>query len=65
MPDFGSPSCCGNGRCRPVRFIKVSVQTYRSVEHTDGKVSKVETGSEIADFGSKIGFSKEDLGNYE
>ncbi|ENX0671452.1 porin [Neisseria gonorrhoeae] len=44
--------------------IKAGVQTYRSVEHTDGKVSKVETGSEIADFGSKIGFKgQEDLGN--
>ncbi|HFA6997179.1 TPA: porin [Neisseria gonorrhoeae] len=44
--------------------IKAGVQTYRSVEHTKGKVSKVETGSEIADFGSKIGFKgQEDLGN--
>ncbi len=44
--------------------IKAGVQTYRSVEHTNGKVSKVETGSEIADFGSKIGFKgQEDLGN--
>lgn len=44
--------------------IKVGVQTYRSVEHTKGKVSKVETGSEIADFSSKIGFKgQEDLGN--
>ncbi|SUB32151.1 major outer membrane protein porin P.IB [Neisseria gonorrhoeae] len=33
--------------------IKAGVQTYRSVEHTKGKVSKVETGSEISDFGSK------------
>lgn len=44
--------------------IKAGVQTYRSVEHQEGKVVGVETGSEISDFGSKIGFKgQEDLGN--
>ncbi|HFA2619531.1 TPA: porin [Neisseria gonorrhoeae] len=44
--------------------IKAGVQTYRSVEHREGKVVGVETGSEISDFGSKIGFKgQEDLGN--
>ncbi|EMS2347312.1 porin [Neisseria gonorrhoeae] len=44
--------------------IKAGVQTYRSVEHRKGKVVGVETGSEISDFGSKIGFKgQEDLGN--
>ncbi|EMT7389159.1 porin [Neisseria gonorrhoeae] len=44
--------------------IKASVQTYRSVEHRGGKVVGVGTGSEISDFGSKIGFKgQEDLGN--
>lgn len=44
--------------------IKAGVQTYRSVEHREGKVIGVETGSEISDFGSKIGFKgQEDLGN--
>ncbi|EOF9166204.1 trimeric porin PorB.IB [Neisseria gonorrhoeae] len=44
--------------------IKAGVQTYRSVEHRDGKVVGVGTGSEISDFGSKIGFKgQEDLGN--
>ncbi|EMU1331611.1 porin [Neisseria gonorrhoeae] len=44
--------------------IKAGVQTYRSVEHRGGKVVGVETGSEISDFGSKIGFKgQEDLGN--
>ncbi|QOG50945.1 porin [Neisseria gonorrhoeae] len=44
--------------------IKAGVQTYRSVEHPEGKVVGVETGSEISDFGSKIGFKgQEDLGN--
>ncbi|HFA8341656.1 TPA: porin [Neisseria gonorrhoeae] len=44
--------------------IKAGVQTYRSVEHREGKVAGVETGSEISDFGSKIGFKgQEDLGN--
>ncbi|HFA9687075.1 TPA: porin [Neisseria gonorrhoeae] len=44
--------------------IKAGVQTYRSVEHREGKVVGVGTGSEISDFGSKIGFKgQEDLGN--
>ncbi|ENV9458090.1 porin [Neisseria gonorrhoeae] len=44
--------------------IKAGVQTYRSVEHREGKVIGVGTGSEISDFGSKIGFKgQEDLGN--
>lgn len=44
--------------------IKAGVQTYRSVGHREGKVVGVETGSEISDFGSKIGFKgQEDLGN--
>ncbi|EMT3443306.1 porin [Neisseria gonorrhoeae] len=44
--------------------IKAGVQTYRSVEHQEGKVVSVGTGSEISDFGSKIGFKgQEDLGN--
>ncbi|EPI7943422.1 trimeric porin PorB.IB [Neisseria gonorrhoeae] len=44
--------------------IKAGVQTYRSVEHQKGKVVGVGTGSEISDFGSKIGFKgQEDLGN--
>ncbi|ENW3589853.1 porin [Neisseria gonorrhoeae] len=44
--------------------IKAGVQTYRSVEHRKGKVVSVGTGSEISDFGSKIGFKgQEDLGN--
>ncbi|EMT2030953.1 porin [Neisseria gonorrhoeae] len=44
--------------------IKAGVQTYRSVEHQEGKVVGVGTGSEISDFGSKIGFKgQEDLGN--
>ncbi|EMT3911642.1 porin [Neisseria gonorrhoeae] len=44
--------------------IKAGVQTYRSVEHREGKVVDVGTGSEISDFGSKIGFKgQEDLGN--
>ncbi|EMU3497696.1 trimeric porin PorB.IB [Neisseria gonorrhoeae] len=44
--------------------IKAGVQTYRSVEHRKGKVVGVGTGSEISDFGSKIGFKgQEDLGN--
>lgn len=44
--------------------IKAGVETYRTVKHTDGKVTEVKTGSEIADFGSKIGFKgQEDLGN--
>lgn len=44
--------------------IKAGVQTYRSVEHREGKVIGVKTGSEISDFGSKIGFKgQEDLGN--
>ncbi|EMU4118710.1 trimeric porin PorB.IB [Neisseria gonorrhoeae] len=44
--------------------IKAGVQTYRSVEHREGKVVSVGTGSEISDFGSKIGFKgQEDLGN--
>ncbi|HFC2085383.1 TPA: trimeric porin PorB.IB [Neisseria gonorrhoeae] len=44
--------------------IKAGVQTYRSVGHREGKVIGVETGSEISDFGSKIGFKgQEDLGN--
>ncbi|HFB4593171.1 TPA: trimeric porin PorB.IB [Neisseria gonorrhoeae] len=44
--------------------IKAGVQTYRSVEHREGKVVGVRTGSEISDFGSKIGFKgQEDLGN--
>ncbi|EMU0470663.1 porin [Neisseria gonorrhoeae] len=44
--------------------IKAGVQTYRSVEHREGKVVVVGTGSEISDFGSKIGFKgQEDLGN--
>ncbi|EMT3257003.1 porin [Neisseria gonorrhoeae] len=44
--------------------IKAGVQTYRSVEHREGKVVAVGTGSEISDFGSKIGFKgQEDLGN--
>ncbi|ENX0046315.1 porin [Neisseria gonorrhoeae] len=44
--------------------IKAGVQTYRSVGHREGKVVSVETGSEISDFGSKIGFKgQEDLGN--
>lgn len=44
--------------------IKAGVQTYRFVGHREGKVVGVETGSEISDFGSKIGFKgQEDLGN--
>lgn len=44
--------------------IKAGVQTYRSVEHREGKVISMGTGSEISDFGSKIGFKgQEDLGN--
>lgn len=44
--------------------IKAGVQTYRSVEHQEGKVIGMGTGSEISDFGSKIGFKgQEDLGN--
>lgn len=44
--------------------IKAGVQTYRSVGHREGKVVGVGTGSEISDFGSKIGFKgQEDLGN--
>ncbi|EMT1211888.1 porin [Neisseria gonorrhoeae] len=44
--------------------IKAGVQTYRSVAHLEGKVVGVGTGSEISDFGSKIGFKgQEDLGN--
>lgn len=44
--------------------IKAGVQTYRSVGHREGKVIGVGTGSEISDFGSKIGFKgQEDLGN--
>lgn len=44
--------------------IKAGVQTYRFVEHREGKVVGVGTGSEISDFGSKIGFKgQEDLGN--
>lgn len=44
--------------------IKAGVETYRTVGHTEGKVTEVKTGSEIADFGSKIGFKgQEDLGN--
>ncbi|HFA7594975.1 TPA: porin [Neisseria gonorrhoeae] len=44
--------------------IKAGVQTYRSVKHREGKVVGVGTGSEISDFGSKIGFKgQEDLGN--
>ncbi|EMU0435865.1 porin [Neisseria gonorrhoeae] len=44
--------------------IKAGVQTYRSVAHREGKVVGVKTGSEISDFGSKIGFKgQEDLGN--
>ncbi|HGL9952215.1 TPA: trimeric porin PorB.IB [Neisseria gonorrhoeae] len=44
--------------------IKAGVQTYRSVEHREGKVVGVGIGSEISDFGSKIGFKgQEDLGN--
>lgn len=44
--------------------IKAGVQTYRSVEHREGKVVGVRTDSEISDFGSKIGFKgQEDLGN--
>ncbi|HFB8276418.1 TPA: trimeric porin PorB.IB [Neisseria gonorrhoeae] len=44
--------------------IKAGVQTYRSVGYREGKVVGVETGSEISDFGSKIGFKgQEDLGN--
>ncbi|HFA7747349.1 TPA: porin [Neisseria gonorrhoeae] len=44
--------------------IKAGVQTYRSVEHREGKVVGVGTVSEISDFGSKIGFKgQEDLGN--
>ncbi|WP_304674411.1 trimeric porin PorB [Neisseria bergeri] len=44
--------------------IKAGVETYRTVKHAEGKVTEVKTGSEIADFGSKIGFKgQEDFGN--